>query len=50
MHIDLALGNQRLNVGVDKLDGILQRQDVFARRPVDVIDHGRQRGGLSAAR
>jgi hypothetical protein len=46
---DLALVDQTLLVGVDELDGVLDGDDVIGPGVVDVVDHRRQRGGLTRA-
>ena len=47
VHADLALRDGRLNVAVQKLDGILERHHVLALRDIDVVDH-RGRGARLA--
>ena len=46
---DLALVDDRLVVAVQELDRVLDRHHVRAARPVDVVDHRRQRRALAAA-
>jgi hypothetical protein len=46
---DLALLDDRPFVVVDNLDGVLDRHDVRAPRPVDVADHRRDRRRLACA-
>ena len=46
---DLALVNQRLLAAVDVLNRVLNRDDVVTAGLVDVVDHGGQRGGFTAA-
>ena len=36
-------------IAVEDLDGILDGDDVLAQVAVDVVDHGRQGGGLAGA-
>jgi hypothetical protein len=45
----LALVDDRLAVAVEELDRILDRHHVRAARPVDVVDHRRERRALAAA-
>jgi hypothetical protein len=44
---DLALVHHAQLVGVEHLDGVLDRHDVDGVVGVDVVDHGRQGGGLA---
>jgi len=50
MTADLALVDETLLALVDHLDGILERDDVPRRGPVDVIDQRGERGRLARAR
>jgi hypothetical protein len=45
----LALVHDALLVAVDELDRVLDGHDVRAALGVDLVDHGRQRGGLARA-
>ena len=49
VHADLALVDDALAVLVEVLDGVLHRDDVQTRAPVDYVDHGGQRRGLPRA-
>src|SRR5258706_1696908 len=44
---DLALVDVTIDVAMEELDGILDRDDVRFAVLVDVLDHGRERGALS---
>ena len=46
---DLSLVDGGVGIGVEVLDGVLDGDDVARTRLVDVIDHGRQSGGLPRA-
>ena len=46
---DLSLVDRRHRIGVDDLDGILDRDDVHRPSQVDVADHRGERGGLARA-
>jgi len=46
---DFALVDDRVLVGVQVLDRVLERDDVAGPSPVDVIDHRRQRRALAGA-
>ena len=46
---DLALVDDRVAVAVQELDRVLDRDDVLVHRPVDVVDHRRERGRLARA-
>jgi len=46
---DFALVDDAAVVAVDDLDRVLDRHDVLAPGAVDVVDHGRERRGLSRA-
>ena len=46
---DLALVDDRLPIGVQDLDRVLDRDDVLAARPVDVVEHRRERRRLARA-
>ena len=46
---DLALGDDRLLVGVEHLDRVLDGDDVAAALAVDPVDHRGDRGGLARA-
>ena len=46
---DLALGDEGLLVGIDRLDGILDRDDLAVDRLVQVVDQGREGGRLAGA-
>jgi len=48
--MDFALIHQALLVIVKKLDGVLDRDHVFFTFAVDLVEHGRERGGLAGAR
>ena len=47
---DLALVDDAAAVGVEDLDRVLDRDDVLAARPVDVVEHARERRRLPRAR
>ncbi len=46
---DLALVDEAALVAVEELDRILDRHDVVVARPVDLVDHRRERGRLAGA-
>ena len=46
---DFALFEDGLVVLEDVFDRVFERDDVLFEMGVDVLDHGRQRGGLAAA-
>ncbi len=46
---DLALGDDRLLVAVDELDGLLDGDDVAAEIRIDVVEQRRERRGFSRA-
>ena len=46
---DLPLADQAADVVVSELDRVLDRDDVVVPRAIDVVDHRRERGGLTRA-
>ena len=49
MHTDLALGHDALLARVDKLDRVLDGEDVIAAGAIDQVHHGGEGGGLARA-
>ena len=49
MHADLALADQAVLAHMHELDRILDGENVAFFARVDVVDHGRERGGFARA-